>query len=270
MSNSEDFYQKAMTISNFENPVEFFKKTDDPTRVKYLLNIFKAADMNNIDAMDIIDTICLFDYWYNFDDYLEELYNYNSEKGYILYLQGYIYSIHSYKDKPERTSMPFHMASVEKSNRAAMNLIGQMYETGWRPLEIDYKLAMKYYTMSAEKGNKFAYINIGRMYEYGDGVDKNLKIAIKYYIMANSDESIIKEAADHRPYLFGHDRNYMRNIINELMSLAIETQKELVDTQRELKVANQKKDEFENKYTELFYRPLNPGYDMAKNEFMNS
>ncbi len=48
----------------------------------------------------------------------------------------------------------------------------------------DHQKALELYTKSTENGNRIAPYNIGFMYEYGEGVQKNINTAIKWYQMS--------------------------------------------------------------------------------------
>jgi TPR repeat protein len=50
-----------------------------------------------------------------------------------------------------------------------------------RGVEKNYKLALKWYRRSAKQGNARAQLNLGVMYNQGKGVPKDYKIAVMWY-----------------------------------------------------------------------------------------
>eukprot|EP00825_Cyclidium_porcatum_P004770 TRINITY_DN1225_c0_g1_i6.p2 TRINITY_DN1225_c0_g1~~TRINITY_DN1225_c0_g1_i6.p2 ORF type:complete len:127 (-),score=25.25 TRINITY_DN1225_c0_g1_i6:201-581(-) len=63
------------------------------------------------------------------------------------------------------------------------NSLGDCYENG-QGVEKDLIKAVKYYQMSADQGNVKGQNNLGRYYENGQGVEKNYQLAVKYYQMS--------------------------------------------------------------------------------------
>ena len=61
-------------------------------------------------------------------------------------------------------------------------------------IEKNYKLAFKFYKISAKRGNHLALYSLGNMYFNGIGVEKNIKKSYKWFkLSAEKGNSISQE-----------------------------------------------------------------------------
>lgn len=80
---------------------------------------------------------------------------------------------------PDRTINLLSKAS-ENGITEANTYLGHIFYQG-KDVERDYKLAYKYYNKAAEKGHKEAQYWLGLCYAQGDGVKQNYKIAVTWF-----------------------------------------------------------------------------------------
>ena len=76
----------------------------------------------------------------------------------------------------------FRKAAVH-GNPGAMSSLGWCYEHG-DGVEIDVKEAVRWYKKAAEKGHPGGQCNLGLCYERGVGVEKNAEEAVRWYSKA--------------------------------------------------------------------------------------
>ena len=72
---------------------------------------------------------------------------------------------------------------AEQGNAAAQAAIGTMYING-EGVSKNMKVAVKWYTLAAAQGNARGQNNLAVMYQFGKGVKKNDKTAVKWYTLA--------------------------------------------------------------------------------------
>ncbi|KAI7864707.1 hypothetical protein BDF14DRAFT_1159148 [Spinellus fusiger] len=84
--------------------------------------------------------------------------------------------------------------------------LGQCYYFGVG-VEKDLKLSAKYYILSAKQNNALSQEALGRCYEYGHGVLKNIKLAMKYYKIS----AIQHEAVAYRSMAIYYSKNNNAN-----------------------------------------------------------
>jgi TPR repeat protein len=72
---------------------------------------------------------------------------------------------------------------ANKGDAEAQYSLGNMYFYG-NGVDKDDVMAVKYYQLAADQGNAEAQNNLGVMYKYGMGVAKNQIMAVKYYQLA--------------------------------------------------------------------------------------
>jgi hypothetical protein len=89
-----------------------------------------------------------------------------------------------------------HISSVKSLLSKAANgdadaqyLIAYNYETSSDPFFESMKKSAQWYVLSAKQGDSQAQCKLGQLYEKGDGVDKDLKEAIKWYDLASIKNS---------------------------------------------------------------------------------
>ena len=72
----------------------------------------------------------------------------------------------------------------EHEDPRAAYALGEYYDDHWI-FRRNYTKAAKYYLFAAERGVPEAQYNIGSMYERGDGIKKDIILAVRWYLQCN-------------------------------------------------------------------------------------
>lgn len=79
-----------------------------------------------------------------------------------------------------------YLTNASAGDSESMFLLGQSYKFGWNDLRQDDQMAFMWYQKAAEKCHSESMKNLGVMYQYGQGVQRNVKESLKWYIQAAS------------------------------------------------------------------------------------
>ena len=83
------------------------------------------------------------------------------------------------KDRAEMEK--WYKLSAQNGNTHALNILGSWYEYGSDGYTVDYQKAADFYSKAAKIGHAKAQCHLGRFYYRGDGVEKDLSEAFKWY-----------------------------------------------------------------------------------------
>jgi hypothetical protein len=84
---------------------------------------------------------------------------------------------------PERALAYLVHLATEEGHVPSMVRLGLRYQQGIG-VEKDAKLAVKYFDLAAQRGDRVAQYQLGRSFEYGFGVERDMKTAAFYYEQA--------------------------------------------------------------------------------------
>ncbi|AYV81837.1 MAG: hypothetical protein Harvfovirus67_7 [Harvfovirus sp.] len=102
-------------------------------------------------------------------------------------------------------ALNWHLKAVEIGCTSAMFHIGVIYHFSEIDSVKDYKKAMIWYVNAYNSGDSFVMNNIGLLYNGGCGVDKDLNIALKWFLGAATGKSFLN-AAD----IYEEQNNYLK------------------------------------------------------------
>ena len=98
------------------------------------------------------------------------------------YMMGYIYeSLAEYRDYNK--SLYYYELAANQNDNAALYRLGFLHENGPENIK-DNKKALEYYEIAANKNYVKAQYALGKMYLEGRGVEKNIILAQKWFIIA--------------------------------------------------------------------------------------
>ena len=80
----------------------------------------------------------------------------------------------------------------------AQSFLGKYYKYGRHGNEIDYELAVEWYYKAAVQGDKSAAFALASSYVHGEGVDRDLRLARKWYDRAGPMRRPFIRAAEIR------------------------------------------------------------------------
>ena len=121
---------------------------------------------------------------------------------YAQYLLGKLYAEGKYVEKDVFFALLYLERAAMQNNPYAAYLAGKLYLTDVE--NRDTYRAVKCFTAAAENGNSYAEYMLGKMYLYGNGVERNVDLALSYL---NSSAEHGNEYAAQLLYNLSHSKN---------------------------------------------------------------
>jgi len=150
-------------------------------------NLFEKAKAGNLKAQDE-----LVDRFYSGaiifpDKYKDEFYLWDKIEERCYRDDKYAYTVLKLFFSQITEKFPHLLENIKerahKNIPAAQNNVGFMYHNG-AGIEKDLNLALEWFMKAAEQGDAAAQNNVGNLYYMGEGVEKNLKLAFEWYMKA--------------------------------------------------------------------------------------
>ena len=144
-----------------------------------------SANLNNDKAKKQL----IYDYIHNINknqnyDLTVKFYEITAEYGYSLNFLGYMYRNGIFFKVDYKKAIELYEKAVKLNNSCAMINLAHMYKQGYGMIFKNYKKSKKLYKMAIKLDNSMAMAHLACMYRYGEGVKRDFKKTIDYYIMA--------------------------------------------------------------------------------------
>ena len=87
-------------------------------------------------------------------------------------------------EKDEAKAFTYYEKAAKAGESWAQIKLGLFYDEGTHGCEVDHQTSFMWFKRSVDAGNPTAYCFVGLCYQDGEGVEKNIQEAIKYYNLA--------------------------------------------------------------------------------------
>lgn len=160
------------------------RREENPAFEKEAIRYFEIADQKELDYTNNILSIYYFennksDYWWKILNLMESYQKIGVLTGYEHYMLSEIYLTYTRK---QQLALEHIKMAYKEGDKNAIDKIGDYYYYGYGMRTNDHKLAYKYYYEAVQKGGgQCSYYGISKCLLYGQGVAKDIPLALKYF-----------------------------------------------------------------------------------------
>jgi len=132
-----------------------------------------------------------------------------AEKG-IMQAQFALAEIYFQKRGDASAALPWYQRAAEQGHAEAYYRLGGIYETGAKGVSADssqskhlFQIAASEFDVYAQKGDDHAQYNLASMYKQGQGVKKNIVLALKWWEKSALQGNVLSQLSLGRVYAQG-------------------------------------------------------------------